>query len=890
MHAASMLNRHENRYVELSWIISRFPMGKQQAGLDALMKIVGEYKQPKFYVGQNNVAYVPVDTLLTFILCYPQNTCFCITRSCIINYLNNFVETVCQFCGFIIRDCICVSSHFSHDSEQAIGSAVEIKSSGIQCEIGEDQLMKKQGYTSMDKIQQIVDDVARSGVSSPPKPSTNEANFRPPPIIWGPQIVEIEEYLKPQPTKPKMRDIGIQTRAVFDFSGRKKRVTKKDREEEAVIEAQKAAASESAAKCVSTDAEKTEDGTEKEATVKEKEEDEKSDKTPSPSSSKTKSMPPPPVPVLTWQLVDSDDDSSEDEQDKKEVEIQTQQKVCKINDSDTVENVTNKNKESQDINAAEIDNKCSQNGEQNVADSSSASHKNEGTEMEVTPPDTNDHANIAKSVAKIDEENDLSAKQIANKSILSKNSSPPFNQSCAESSQQELVNRSDTDSVNQTSDRESDGIVKSNDVHSKQMHSSVEKNIECPEVKQNSMITMDTSEQLVNTVSDNYCESAMKGKSADDSEHNYGDLQKVPTAACSTVLSSPKSTDESESINEKIKSTEEAACTEENIKTTDEVESTQEQNKSTEELESIKEQKKSTDEATCAEDKIKTTDELESMKEKNKSTEESTCAEEKIKSTNESECAEEKMSEVLDSDAKDLSITPEKPSDPQPKPTTSTEPSALNSTATSTNSSIKPYALSKKWTQKFVYVPTGDKIYRCTFTRCGQCFDTRAAAALHDRAHGAFGCEKVAHLACWRCDYSTSFTRWFDLLRHLRVTHEIVITTKPLSCSFCGLCFDTEEQLSTHINFHYLGKYKCVHCGALCWTWKQVQKHRAECAAATTNKEKKLGCPYCSFVFHIRNMRNIHMLSHVDQGLICIFCENNEVSYFLNKNYLIWNL
>ena len=113
-------------------------------------------------------------------------------------------------------------------------------------------------------------------------------------------------------------------------------------------------------------------------------------------------------------------------------------------------------------------------------------------------------------------------------------------------------------------------------------------------------------------------------------------------------------------------------------------------------------------------------------------------------------------------------------------------------------------------------------VSRCTFLRCGQCFDTRKAALLHNKVHGTFGQENPTQLVCFKCDYKTSLNKWFDIVRHLKFKHNELITSHEYGCYLCGREFESGERLNKHMDFHYSGRYKCVHCGSVLFTWKQV--------------------------------------------------------------------
>lgn len=174
---------------------------------------------------------------------------------------------------------------------------------------------------------------------------------------------------------------------------------------------------------------------------------------------------------------------------------------------------------------------------------------------------------------------------------------------------------------------------------------------------------------------------------------------------------------------------------------------------------------------------------------------------------------------------------------------------------------------------KFEYVPTREHIFRCLIPKCSQSFDTRLAAEIHNLVHPEGG-DDVSHLKCPKCEFTAPFYHWFDLVRHMRQSHQMPMSREPFSCKLCGLVFETEEALTSHIDFHYSNRYKCIHCGLLLLTWGQVKRHLDGCV----DKHKgnlNLGCPYCTFVFHKKNIRNLHLLSHSDVGLACALCQDN---------------
>ena len=175
---------------------------------------------------------------------------------------------------------------------------------------------------------------------------------------------------------------------------------------------------------------------------------------------------------------------------------------------------------------------------------------------------------------------------------------------------------------------------------------------------------------------------------------------------------------------------------------------------------------------------------------------------------------------------------------------------------------------------RFEYLPTSEKLYRCVTANCMYCFETRAAAEMHDKIHTTEKDTKYLH--CFKCDYKLPMLKWYDMLRHISMMHDIKITEQANGCHLCGLDFSTEELLAHHLEFHYNSKYKCIKCGTLQLTWNQMRRHLQTCP----HKEKKecnLGCPYCIFVFHIRNMRNVHVSSHKDGGLVCPVCQDGRL-------------
>ena len=224
--------------------------------------------------------------------------------------------------------------------------------------------------------------------------------------------------------------------------------------------------------------------------------------------------------------------------------------------------------------------------------------------------------------------------------------------------------------------------------------------------------------------------------------------------------------------------------------------------------------------------------------------------------------------------------------DNQSKPEQSSEkeeePKEIEVTMTSLDLENKPTNCPlklKRYFAKFEYMPTGEFIYKCTFTRCGQCFDTKKMAILHSKIHVLNTDAK--YLWCYeeKCHYKVPFFRFYDLLRHMKMAHFITCTKETSDthvCDLCALTFDTEEELVSHLDYHYNNRYKCIHCGTMLVTWHQVQTHLETCEDKGLNK-RNIGCPYCQFVFHKRSIRNLHMHAHTDEGLMCPICRDKEV-------------
>lgn len=190
---------------------------------------------------------------------------------------------------------------------------------------------------------------------------------------------------------------------------------------------------------------------------------------------------------------------------------------------------------------------------------------------------------------------------------------------------------------------------------------------------------------------------------------------------------------------------------------------------------------------------------------------------------------------------------------------------------------------------EFEFGPTGEKMLRCILYGCGQCFDTRELAVLHEKTH----CARGQGLECPHCDsFKVVNTRWYHLLRHMEKAHDIKIKKADLQCGMCGLELENEETLTEHQSFHYYSHYKCIHCGIILFTWNHVKHHLKDCP----DKEKGHfyhNCPYCHIVFHGPSFLDVHIKSHQDEGLVCCYCKEEKVwdSWkHLKKHYEIFHL
>jgi len=184
---------------------------------------------------------------------------------------------------------------------------------------------------------------------------------------------------------------------------------------------------------------------------------------------------------------------------------------------------------------------------------------------------------------------------------------------------------------------------------------------------------------------------------------------------------------------------------------------------------------------------------------------------------------------VSNADATDVSKLPD--SSPSKSTADAAVPAAANdatvlpdSTGDTKPSESKP----RRVYGKFEYTPTGEHILRCLVPKCSQTFDRKLAADIHNHVHPGFvpgsDSEGPTCLQCHRCDFQAPFYHWYDLLRHMRQKHDICLVDDAAehTCEYCGLGFDSKDQLMSHIDFHYSNRYKCINCGLLLLTWAQV--------------------------------------------------------------------
>ena len=47
----------------------------------------------------------------------------------------------------------------------------------------------------------------------------------------------------------------------------------------------------------------------------------------------------------------------------------------------------------------------------------------------------------------------------------------------------------------------------------------------------------------------------------------------------------------------------------------------------------------------------------------------------------------------------------------------------------------------------------------------------------------------------FQCDYKSPLSRWFDMVRHLKEAHDVMVTRQELCCHLCGKLMDDDEQL-----------------------------------------------------------------------------------------------
>ena len=184
---------------------------------------------------------------------------------------------------------------------------------------------------------------------------------------------------------------------------------------------------------------------------------------------------------------------------------------------------------------------------------------------------------------------------------------------------------------------------------------------------------------------------------------------------------------------------------------------------------------------------------------------------------------------------------------------------------------LSPEAIEKGFAD-FEYVPTGERMIRCVLFGCGQCFDTEDCARLHVRCHEPRG----KGLVCFVCkDFTVQSIKWYNMERHLQEKHGEGKPVSELHCRFCGLLFDSAEDLEKHVAFHYYSEYKCIHCSQHCFTWKHMQHHLTSCA--DVSKQFYYNCPYCHLVFHTAPIQQMHINSHTDKGFMCCICKDETV-------------
>ena len=745
---ALKLNKVENRYVELSWIVNRFGVSQQQGALNVLMKLVGDLAMPKFYVGPDNVAYVPLNTLFTFVVCYPQNTNFRICRNSLLNHLGNFLELACSICGFIRRDCICESRLYDMGRENFIGMVKEIRSTGVQCSSESQPASRSVSpnpvYTSSDNLQKIVDEVARGAMDEAPKETSKSVPSTPnippasaPPFPWGPQhmksLFSPALYRPPlPPPKPKTREIGIQTRAVYDFSNRKKRLSKKEREDEAIIEAQ-IAASERAKSIPEEKENENAEELDKEKEMKEdgeeiKKPEEESQASQGEISTPEKSAPstplanlntatPDPVRISLWKLIDSEDDSSDEEVEKEtDKQAESENKENKIEDKERKDTEDGKDlKQSEDS----TDNNAQKKDVEGDEDKTKDSEKDKSMDSVI---------------------NDKDEPRIAEQTVENEVETAP--EECTKPVSMDIQN--DTGDVELSFD--------AGTTHKQPEVANVDDdNDDEAEPMDTSTTETDTAEETVPNIP------VENGVAVNES----GEIKKPESEMTETMPKKPES-ETAEPVVEKPMSDApmepEGETAENVVKKPESVPINSEKSFQDAFLNSIQ-----SDSQDKPEESSNTRTDFQAQLEQFIKEGKSNSGSEK-KDTNEMLPLDKEKQEsllceitgkVIEEGAKPPVEAIVIPPSPPPTDPLSTIPPVTE------HPKQKPKLLAKKWAQKFEYTPTQEKIYRCTFSRCGQCFDTKRAAALHDKAHGAFGRESATHLMCWECDkYTTTFAKW----------------------------------------------------------------------------------------------------------------------------------
>ena len=120
------LDSFENKYAKLSDVFDMFPQEMHKTAHWTLQDLIKNFKrsQLKDITTKNGspptnttVTYVPVSTLLTFVLVWPYCKSFKKVKNSMIDFLEHYSTKMCMFCGHKEKDCSCASINDSSKIE-----------------------------------------------------------------------------------------------------------------------------------------------------------------------------------------------------------------------------------------------------------------------------------------------------------------------------------------------------------------------------------------------------------------------------------------------------------------------------------------------------------------------------------------------------------------------------------------------------------------------------------------------------------------------------------------------------------------------------------------------------------------------------------------------------